>query len=281
MNLQSYTEAGEFLDNCQDELESSEAANSLLLGISMNLDWFPKRVDNLPCLTTITEEHRLVLAAIMTPPHNLVLSTHQGNLEAACQLLVDDLIKRGWAVPGVLAPSPAAEAFARHWLEATGRRFKIDRQQRVFELRETHFLPSIAGKLRIANPADLDLVATWENGFNVDIFRISDLVQSRQSAELRIGEGDLYLWDDQQPRSMAMKTRPTRHGISISQVYTPPEFRGRGYATACVAELSRGLLHSGWQFCALFAVVTNQSANYVYQKIGYKPVCNFDEITFV
>ena len=79
---------------------------------------------------------------------------------------------------------------------------------------------------------------------------------------------------------MAMKTRPTRRGISVSFVYTPPEFRRRGYATACVAELSRLLLESGRQFCSLFTDLANPTSNHIYQQIGYRPVADFDQYSF-
>ena len=66
----------------------------------------------------------------------------------------------------------------------------------------------------------------------------------------------------------------------MSLVYTPPEFRRRGYATACVGELSRMLLESGWEFCALFADLANGTANRVYQRIGYRPACDYDQYLF-
>jgi predicted GNAT family acetyltransferase len=77
-----------------------------------------------------------------------------------------------------------------------------------------------------------------------------------------------------------MKTRPTRRGVSVSYVYTPPELRGKGYATACVAELSRQLLQSGWEFCTLFVDVANLPACRAYQKIGYSLVCAYEEYHF-
>jgi len=53
-----------------------------------------------------------------------------------------------------------------------------------------------------------------------------------------------------------------------------------GYATACVGELSRLLLAMGYEFCTLFADAANPTANDIYQKIGYRPLCNYDEYAF-
>ena len=57
----------------------------------------------------------------------------------------------------------------------------------------------------------------------------------------------------------------------IAPVYTPPEHRGRGYATALVAELSRHLLAQGRFPLYLFADTENPTANGVYRRVGFRP----------
>ena len=79
---------------------------------------------------------------------------------------------------------------------------------------------------------------------------------------------------------MACKTRPTKRGISVGMVYTPPELRRRGFATACVGELSRLLLREGWAYCTLYADLANPVSNSIYQKIGYRPIGDFEEYGF-
>jgi predicted GNAT family acetyltransferase len=95
-----------------------------------------------------------------------------------------------------------------------------------------------------------------------------------------MGRGDVYLWQDERPVSMAQTSRPTRNGISVSFVYTPPALRRRGYATACVAELSRLLVASRYDYCTLFADLANDSANRMYRRIGYQPACDCNEYAF-
>jgi len=79
---------------------------------------------------------------------------------------------------------------------------------------------------------------------------------------------------------MAAKTRPTTNGTCINLVYTPPELRGRGYASACVAALSQRLLDSGYMFCCLFTDLSNPTSNHLYQRLGYTPVADFNEFVF-
>jgi predicted GNAT family acetyltransferase len=51
---------------------------------------------------------------------------------------------------------------------------------------------------------------------------------------------------------MAACGQPTPHGARIGLVYTPPKYRQKGYASACVATLSQRLLYQGYKYCFLF-----------------------------
>jgi hypothetical protein len=89
------------------------------------------------------------------------------------------------------------------------------------------------------------------------------------------------LWEvDGQPVSMAGFSGQTITGIRVNAVFTPPELRGRGYATACVGHLTRNLLDR-YRFCFLFTDQANPVSNHVYAKIGYRPVCDVSQLRFV
>jgi hypothetical protein len=44
--------------------------------------------------------------------------------------------------------------------------------------------------------------------------------------------------------------------------------------------LSQRLLESGRKWCALFTDLANPTSNSIYQRIGYRPVCDFQEYRF-
>jgi predicted GNAT family acetyltransferase len=94
-----------------------------------------------------------------------------------------------------------------------------------------------------------------------------------------VGAG-FALRDDGGPVSFAGYGNETRHGVRIGPVYTPPEHRSRGYASAVVAGLSQQLLDEGRRFCFLFTDLANPTANRLYARLGYKPVCDAAEIVF-
>jgi predicted GNAT family acetyltransferase len=79
---------------------------------------------------------------------------------------------------------------------------------------------------------------------------------------------------------MAQKNREMQTVSGVSYVYTPPYFRGKGYATSCVADLSRLLLKEGFTKCVLYTDLANPTSSSIYQKVGYRPVCDSLEIKF-
>ena len=280
LEITTYRDAAAFLQHTQAELESSEPANSLMLGICARLVRYPERIETAPCLKTVHDGDGLVLAATMTPPHNLVVYGHRGDLDAAAQALAAELLREGWSIPGVLGPAEAARLLVERLGEAGGWSHWLRTRERVYELRAVQTPVPGRGRLRPVVTAEARLAARWWHEFSREIQQEADPAMVERMARLRVADGDLYFWDDGQPVSMACRTRPTKNGISIGPVYTPPQMRQRGYAAACVAELSRLLLASGLNFCALFANRANPVAVHVYEHIGYRPVCDYDDYVF-
>jgi predicted GNAT family acetyltransferase len=91
----------------------------------------------------------------------------------------------------------------------------------------------------------------------------------------------LYAWDvDGELVSLAGVTGPTPNGIRVGPVYTPPEHRGRGYASALVAQVSQAQLDNGRRFVFLFTDAANATANRIYQAIGYELAGDIDEYVY-
>jgi predicted GNAT family acetyltransferase len=180
----------------------------------------------------------------------------------------------------VLGPTEIAREVAAVWADAAGRRGGVAHTLRMYELREVCTPITERGRLGAAGMKDLELIARWWHTVRMVMFAASDAEEDMRTAQGRIGDRDVYLWEDGEPVSMASGTRPTRRGISIGMVFTPPEMRNRGFATACVAELSRRLLRTGREFCTLYADVINPTSNHIYQTIGYRPAGDFDEYSF-
>jgi hypothetical protein len=194
-----------------------------------------------PYLVTIASRRKQELIALMTPPYKLQIASLNDKSTQAIVLLASELHKGDWHVPTVIAVEEIAKHFESEWNRLTRGQSEYGMRQRIYELRvmEHHDYPS--GSFRQATMDDLNCAATWENSFHVGCFGSSIAEEPSEVARSMIENGYLYFWEDPLPVSMVGFTRPTKRGVSISYVYTPPEFRKKGYASAVVASLQTGL----------------------------------------
>ena len=279
MLARTYESADSFLLAAQEWLEQNEVANGLVLGICGRLRQAPSGTQGAVYLATVEDEDGLLLAAIMTPPYRAVLAGGERDCPEALAAIARDLEANGWHVPGVLGPVAIAAGFAAAWAHIAGRSATLSQHQRVHALSHVDHPRDSPGRLRAATAANIPQLAAWMEAFNRDVGE-DGAADAEEMVRRRVAGQDLYVWDDGRPVSMAGTTRPTAHGISIAPVYTPPELRRRGYASSCVASLSQALLDAGRSYCTLHTDLANPTSNDIYQRIGYRPVCDHDRYDF-
>ena len=124
------------------------------------------------------------------------------------------------------------------------------------------------------------------DAFGVEVLEENDpgRTEARAMVEHRLGgdDGGFLLWEDGgEIVSVSGWGGPTPNGIRVGPVYTPPEARGRGYATALVAELSQTLLDGGRTFVFLYTDLANPTSNAIYERIGYVRVAESAMVEFV
>jgi len=277
--LTTYPDASTFLAQAGELLEQRPDLNHLMLGICERLVRYPERIEQAPFLAQLESEgHRW--AAVMTPPHNVLLSAGDPWPDECLRTLADALLKGNWQVPGVMSRRDAAAAFTQLFTSLTGRAYTLTRGLLSYSLDEVCWAPTVPGALRQSTAEDLDTALYWSIAFHRESLPETDESEARRVAERMVGEGSLHLWEDDKVVSMAGWTRPTRKAIAVTLVYTPPALRGRGYASACVAALSRKLLNEGYAFCTLYADAANPTSNSIYQKIGYRETAEWGEYAF-
>ena len=281
MKLESFERAKEFYERAEGFLIEHEACHSLMLGIARQLVEYPKFFGEEPYLATIEHEGGVVAATYMTPPYNPVLSL--GFTPGGIQFLAEDLHESYPTLPGVLGPVDAARSFAETWSGLSGQPYHKKRAQRIHQLEEVVPVVGVSGRLRRATEADRKLLTVWFMDFAEEALGEEVNFQAAgRSVDAYLGTEDmgLYLWEDGQAVSIAGRSRPTPNGTTVNYVYTPPEHRNRGYASACVAALSQLLLDEGYRFCFLFTDLANPTSNKIYRAVGYEPVCDVDEYEF-
>jgi predicted GNAT family acetyltransferase len=257
-----------FLEGAGAFLEGNEVENNLILGISRDLALDPSGLIRDPYFAAVCRGNEVRMVAFQTLPGRMAISRDAE--PEAVRALAADVHQAGLAVDAVLGPDPTVERFARELAASRGQRVSLHMRQRIHELTAVVSLPRLpSGHLRRAVESDTALVTFWLDSFQQEI---GEPAPTSRTAEYRIRAKELYLWDDGRPRSMAGWSGPTTHGVRVNAVYTPPELRGHGYATATVAALSQLLLDHGYRFCCLYTDLANPTSNAIYQRIGYDPV---------
>ena len=279
VKLKRYDEAAAFLATVGEDLYSRASVNNLMLGICERLVKDPQAYDDPLFIAVRDQPGDLLLAAVMTPPHNLILAEGV-DFQLGLIPFINYLWENKIHIPGVLGPVQSAEAFFKRWKNVAGLEGEVEMYQRIYELRHVHLPKLPSGHFRVARLEDAQRITEWVQAFNVEALG-KDQPPKLDWAEKVIREGRVFLWEDGgQPVAMAMPCRPLQHSITVSAVYTPPEHRQQGYATALVARLSQHLLDMGNEFINLFTDLENPTSNSIYQKIGYHPVIDFRSYKF-
>jgi predicted GNAT family acetyltransferase len=209
-----------------------------------------------------------------TPPFQLhVTPLTDQEADALAARLVD----LDHPVPGLSARQETAEAFAAAWRRRTGTTATLRKRQRLYRLAElTVPKPRPEGRVRIAGPEDRELLIRWKGEFDTDIEHTTGGDRA-EWADARIAQGGVTLWEtpDGTPVSLAGVTPEIAGQVRIAPVYTPAALRGRGYAGAATAEVSRAAREAGASEILLFTDLDNPTSNGLYQRIGYRPVADF------
>ena len=260
--LKNHDDIEEYYSLVKSFLMKDEAENNLPLGILERARQEPSRP--LDIMISLKVGTYLKLVGIRTG-RNLVLV---GEKDKAT-ILLDFLLKEELRIDGVIGSSDLVRAFTQAVKEKFEIASIVEMHQGIYKLESLGKAPSVEGRLVRARPADIELLSEWVKQFSLEI----DLEFTQDPAvdfvTKSIKEESLFFWYDQESVSMARTARPSENGIAINLVYTPSLFRGKGYATACVYELSRLMLQK-YKFCTLYTDLTNKVSNHIYQKIGYK-----------
>lgn len=277
LQLTVHTDIEAFLALTEADLARDEVTNGLMLGVALRLRHDPTHYEQPPFLATVQQGDALIAAAIMTPPHGLLVYATVDEPRPALRLIAEALIAAQWPLPTVNGVATVSRAFADVWQGLTAGVVTPLMGLRVFELRAVTPPLWPPGRFRQATQTDAELVFAWYDAFHREAAP-TGAAPRPTLVERAIAEGNIYLWEDGgRPVSLASKGRRTAHGTSVGPVYTPPTWRGRGYASACVAALSQRILDEGKDFCTLFTDLANPTSNHIYQQIGYRPVCDFAE----
>jgi uncharacterized protein len=274
LNVIRHPTAPSFLEHAQPWLMRAEIENNLMLGLSLAIvreTVIPKEA---PYLVTVVDNEEVVGCALRIPPHKLIVG--RTSVEAA-KAIARDAFALYPAPVGVIGPEPAAGTVANVWSENPSNTVRVGTRQRLHVIQAVEPLEaSVAGMLRRAEESEAGRIIPWVAAFRQEAIP-SEPSDPADVVRRYLSYRGLFIWDDGGPVSLAAFGGKTANGARVSLVYTPPPLRGRGYATAAVAALTRLLLNEGNRYCCLYTDLANPTSNRIYRKIGYRPLCDVND----
>ncbi|MGC3993381.1 MAG: GNAT family N-acetyltransferase [Propionicimonas sp.] len=209
--------------------------------------------------------------AMHTPPHFFHLPLADPEAASALARFV---FAEGLRPAGAGGQADSVDAFSDVWCGRTGRGRRAVMQMGIYDLpRPPRLQWPVSGEARVAEGVDAPLVDAWLAAFAAETG-----VPSTTSA-LSLPDGRVWLWCDPEPVAMACRTVPAGGVARVSYVYTPPDARGHGYASAVTAAVSAALLDAGLR-CMLYTDLANPTSNGIYAALGYRRLAESVDVEF-
>jgi RimJ/RimL family protein N-acetyltransferase len=266
----------EFLSVAGEFLRAERARNTVALTVAETLRVDPSQYSS-PLLGWFAAGG-ISGAFLQTPPFPAFLTAMS---DEAAVLLAGELAAVRPDLPGINAEEDAAWTFARVWRDRTGKDATVLRRHRLFRLGELSWPdPRPDGVARLATAADRDLLLAWLQAFDSEAG--TQTAQDKGKAiDSRLGYGGLTIWEaGGLPVALAGVTRAAGGMVRVGPVYTPPQWRGRGYGGAATSAVSQAALDEGIAEVLLYTDLANPTSNALYQRLGYRPVEDRIVLTF-
>ncbi|MES3036267.1 MAG: hypothetical protein V4736_00045 [Bdellovibrionota bacterium] len=261
--------SAEFLKFAGDFLYQAEAENSLLIGFAEgSIKHSPPPAATYLCWV---KDDNVVSATArfgVGPNYLLLTSSPQLALVDYVNYLAELKIK----LSGVAGPSATSQFFAEKWKLVTSSDMRLGMTQKLYQL-DTLIPPRpVAGTIIQADESHISILTSWFISFIKETIphELPSKAEAKVRVEKFISDGRVFVWKvNDSAVAMAFGNRPTKNGITVSYVYTPPENRKNGFASAVTAGTTDYYLKSGKKFVILYTDAVNPTSNQIYQGIGY------------
>ena len=225
-----------------------------------------------------TENGETGFAALRTPPWDMLVTDLSAPIEheLVARWLAEDPAIWAWRVP------PALRARSLGVGQGDGRDDSSAGARTDLRARKRHRSSSSGAGFgaTCARTTSASSCSRWVKAFGRETAIFTD-DRAAIIVDAREAERGLWVWDHQGPVSMLATSPLVAGAVRIGPVYTPPEYRRRGYAGTAVAAASRHALEHGARRCMLAADATNPTSNKIYSEIGYRQLGEHEEWEFV
>ena len=277
MHVTRHTDLDVFLDAVAPMAARGEASASFFTGGAHAMKRTPPRASERVYLATCRGAGTFGAAMLRDEGQVLIGASDP----AAGAAFAADLAHDWPGLQGVVGAAAGCDAFVRKWKDLTGRASRLRVRMRQHTLVAVNEVPAAPGTVRMATVADAPWLIERQMAFIAEVGIPDPPARVREGMPARIARGDFRIWDDGPPVAYAGCNDSAPDFARIAPVYTLPDCRGRGYATALVAALALELLGRGKRKLFLTTDVANATSNAIYARIGFRAEnddCGFDFI---
>jgi GNAT superfamily N-acetyltransferase len=283
----------EFLERAADRLAAEPVVSTVVSTVASRMAQATAAAATTPyCWFAVVTDPtgEVVGVAMRTAPFPPYPPYLLGMPDDAAVALADAVIDRGEEVAGANGALPSTRVFADRLAARVGGTVSVSMHTRLFELGTLVDPAPAPGRLRPAYDDEAPLAHEWFRRFHVDADEQAGTTGHSERGEStsmddvreRIRQGRVWMWveDDDVPRHLTGANPPAFGVARIGPVFTPKEHRGRGYASAAVAEVSRILVAEGSRV-TLFTDQANPTSNRIYVALGFEPVVDMVDLAIV
>jgi hypothetical protein len=153
MRCRFFSDAGGFLDVAGRFLAEYEAENTVLVGRALRC---VRRPRSIAVMAVVQDDGAVRLAALMSPPHALVLSTGHAD---AIPCLVEGFRTAAIRLPGVASLERIPERFAAAWTSRVPAVARAESWVNLYRAASIRVPSDVLGELRAASDDDLESLA--------------------------------------------------------------------------------------------------------------------------
>jgi hypothetical protein len=225
-----YTNIENFIEKNHSLLKHTELKNHLFIGVSNSID--PHQKDALAF--TIIHEKKLAGFAIRSNPSKPIVLTEMD--KDPIIHFVTHLLAMRLDLVGVNGPESSATRFASSWSIRHKVPYLLKSNFGSYTVNKStspHFTLESDFSFHFATKSDINFISQsiYEYDNELKVFRYPSIEEAEDEANLMINKKQIYLLKNSQNQNVSIltSTRKTESTKAISLVYTPPQFRAKGY----------------------------------------------------
>lgn len=271
MVVREYENAEGFLGDYEAVMLEREAVSQLLL-FNAYQNRYNRSMENIIFGAVLEEERPVLLFCNQTAFNLVVYVVQQESVASAATALADYFTEQHILLKGIVARHDVCQSFVERYKKQSGRGFEEKLGMDIMEIRKVNDIRPVEGRQRLAIPEEAKMLTDWMIEFQIEALACElDYEAALQKVLKYIERQEIHVYENEENQvvTMAITTRKLSHGTAVAYVFTPEEYRGRGYAAANMYYLSKQLLEQGDEFCTLFVDKKNPLSNRAYEKVGY------------